>query len=157
MDEIYENHGVRFSYPANWEVSEQGQPGELSITVSSPHTAFWTLSLFLEGPDPEGIMEAVLDAFREEYDELDIYEVKATLCDQEALARDIEFVCLELLNSAWARVIRTTDYTLLVLYQANDEELDEAGAIMEEITRSLSCEGLPEDLEYPADLDDEDL
>lgn len=147
MDEIYENLGVRFSYPAHWEITEEEQPGQFSVTASSPHTAFWTLTLFFDGPDPESVMETVLDAFREEYDELDIYSAQAVLCDQEALARDIEFVCLELLNSAWARVIRTTDYTILVWYQSDDKELEDNGVAMQEITRSLSCEGLPVDEE----------
>lgn len=137
MDETYSGHGVQFSYPATWEISEQRQPGEVSITVSSPGTAFWNLTLFFDEPDPESIIEATLDAFREEYDELDIYPATAAVCRRPAVARDLEFVCLELLNSAWVRAFRAPEFSALVLYQATDAELHEILPVMEGITQSL--------------------
>lgn len=139
-EEVFSAHGVRFMYPRDWEFSEQSRAGELSVTVSSPGTSFWTLSLFFDRPDPRSIMEAVLDAFRDEYSELDVYPAEVRLCGRKTLARDIDFVCLELLNSAWARVFRTRDFTALVLYQAHDRELEETGEVLERITRSLECE-----------------
>ena len=137
MTETFAAHGVRFQYPPEWEVSEQQNGDELSITVSSPQTSFWTLTLFHDCPDPETIMEAVLAAFREEYAELDIYESHVRVCDLPTVAFDIEFVCLELLNSAWARVFSMDECTALILYQAYDEELAETGELLELITRSL--------------------
>lgn len=137
MEQIYSGHGVQFTYPETWEISEQRQPGEVSITVTSPVTAFWTLSLFFDSPDPESIIDAVLEAFREEYEELDVYPAEASICKQPTCARDIEFVCLELLNSAWVRAFQSSDYSVLVLFQANDNDLGETLATMEGITSSL--------------------
>ncbi len=137
MDQIYAGHGIEFKYPGEWQLNVDEQLDEVSITVSSAQTSFWSLSLFLDRPAPEEIMEAVLDAFREEYDELDFYPAKARLCRRPTLARDIEFVCLELLNSAWARVFRGPRATVLVLYQANDREIEENGSVLEAMTRSL--------------------
>lgn len=141
MDREFVNHGIRFQYPSEWELSEQSKPGEVSISVSSPRTAFWTVSLFYDRPEPQEIIETVLAAFHEEYDELDDYPARARLCQHKTVARDIEFVCLELLNSAWARSFRTEDYTVLVLYQASDVDLEETLPAMEAITRSLKCTG----------------
>jgi hypothetical protein len=141
LDETFAAHGVRFAYPSEWELSEQNRDGELSITVSSPHTSFWTLSLFFDRPEPADIIEAVLDAFRDEYSELDVYPSQVKLCHRQTVARDIEFVCLELLNSAWARAFQTEEFTALVLYQAYDAELIETGDVLERITRSLECDG----------------
>jgi hypothetical protein len=140
MDGEFANHGVRFKHPPDWEVTEQAKPGEMSITVSSPRTAFWTLTMFYDRPEPQEIIDTVLAAFHEEYDEMDDYPARARLCNHKTIARDIEFVCLELLNSAWARCFSTEDYTVLVLYQTNDLDLEETLPVMEAITKSLTCE-----------------
>ena len=141
MDREFVNYGIRFQYPADWELTEQAKTGEVSVTVSSPHTAFWIVTLFYDRPEPQEIIETVLAAFHEEYDEMDDYPARVRLCQHKTVARDIEFVCLELLNSAWARSFRTEDYTVLVLYQASDVDLDETQPVMEAITRSLKCNG----------------
>lgn len=139
MQEIYSGHGVRFRYPDDWDVTEQRQEDQITITVSSPGTSFWSVSVFPDGPEPDELVEAALDAFREEYPELDIYPASAKLCDRRAVAKNIEFVCLELLNSAWLRSIRTPQSTLLVLYQGTDAELEETQPELERMTRSLEC------------------
>jgi hypothetical protein len=141
MHQTYAAHGVQFRYPDDWELSEQREGRQVSITVSSAATSFWTLSLFPDRPDPADIVEAVLDAFREEYEEMDIYPSRARLCQQPTISRDIDFVCLELLNSACVRAFRTSDLTVLVLYQGTERELAESGPIFEGITKSLACEG----------------
>lgn len=139
LSETFSNHGVRFDYPGDWEISEQARDGERSVTVSSPGTAFWSLSLYFDKPDPEEVMETALAAFREEYPELDAYPGRDRVCDQQTLAQDIEFVCWDLLNSAWVRVFRTEEFTALVLYQGNDRELESCGEILTRMTRSLTC------------------
>jgi hypothetical protein len=143
MDTTYQSHGVKFRYPRDWELSEQQEGEQISITVSSPLTAFWTLTLFLDRPDPGDIVAAALDAFHEEYAELDDYPSKTRLCKRPTVARDIDFVCLELLNSASIRAFRARDFTVLVLFQFTEGERDETGPILERITRSLSCSGEP--------------
>lgn len=140
-DELYDANGVRFRYPAWWELDEQTESNEVSITVSSPGTAFWSLMLLLEAPPPEHVIESVVDAYREEYHEIDIYPVDAMLCHRSNVARDLEFVCLELINSAYLRAFRTGRFTALILYQGTDAELEASKHILEEISASLECEG----------------
>ena len=140
--EIYAKHGIQFEYPREWEVNEQQRPGELSITVSSPETAFWNLILFCDRPDPELILETVIETFEDEYDELDVYRVQSKVCGQEALSRDIEFVCLELLNTARIRIFQTDAATVLVLCQANDSELEFSDPLFNRIAESLEIDDL---------------
>jgi hypothetical protein len=130
---------VQFRYPGGWELSEQREGDQIAITVSSPDTAFWTVTLFASRPDPDDVVAAALDAFHAEYDELDDYPSNVRLCKRPTVARDIDFVCLELLNSAGIRAFRAGDFTVLVLYQFTEAERDETGPILEQITRSLSC------------------
>lgn len=139
MQEIYSGHGVRFRYPDTWEVGEQHQDDQITITTSSPGTSFWSITIIPESPDPDELIEAALDAFREEYPEMDVYAAKAKLCDRPAAAKNVEFVCLELLNTAWLRSIRTPQFTILLLYQGTDAELEETESVLEQMTRSLEC------------------
>ncbi|HTI50884.1 MAG TPA: hypothetical protein VL475_08035 [Planctomycetaceae bacterium] len=143
MSQLYSKHGLQFRYPPGWEVSEQREEGQVSITVSSPHTSFWTVTLLTDRPEPEDIVAAVLDAFEEEYEELDVYPSKARIGRRPTAARDIDFVCLELLNVARVRAFRTPDFTVMVLYQGTDGEFAESGPILERITKSLTFSSEP--------------
>src|SRR5262249_18850353 len=89
-------------------------------------------------PDVEETVEAVLMAFAEEYEDLDVYPSKARLCRRPTVARDLDFVCLELLNVARVRAIRTPKFTVLVLYQGNDAEFPEMEPLLEQISGSLA-------------------
>jgi hypothetical protein len=143
LEARYHAHGVQFRYPDHWELSDQRERDQISITVSSPETAFWTVTLFRSRPDPKDVIAAALDAFRDEYKELDDYPSSARLCKRPTVSRDVDFVCLELLNSAGIRAVRAPDFTVLVLYQFTEAERDETGPILERITRSLSCRANP--------------
>lgn len=139
MDATYQFHGVKFRYPREWEITEQQTDEQLSITVSSPLTAFWTLSLFPDCPEPEDVVDTVLEAFQEEYTEMDDYPSKERVGKRPTIARDIDFVCLDVLNLARVRAFRTGGFTALVLFQLTEAEQDETGPLLEMITRSLAC------------------
>lgn len=136
----YSAHGVHFNYPADWGLQEQSQGNEHLITVSSPETSFWSLGLFFDSPSPEHVVQTVLRALEDDYPEIDIYESQDVLLDQPAVSRDVEFVCMELLNSAWIRAFQTPHFTALLMYQSTDHELEGAEPILEAITRSLECD-----------------
>jgi hypothetical protein len=146
MQGNYDSNGVRFRFPEHWELHEDRSDDQLSITVSSPETSFWTLSLFFNPLQEDELMETALDAFRKEYQELDIYPVTETICDRESVARDLEFVCLELINSAFLRTFQTDHFTALILYQGTDIELEMTRKQLENISLSLQCEG--DELEF---------
>ena len=53
MNRVYESHGVRFEYPKDWILHEQAGHDEVSITVNSPETSFWSLTLLFHRPEPD--------------------------------------------------------------------------------------------------------
>lgn len=147
LSQSYDDFGIRFRFPENWDVQEQPSPGGVMISVNSPGTSFWSVLLEYDGPEPRDVLQAALNVFREEYAELDSYPVETTLCRRESLGQDVEFVCLDLLNTACLRTFRTRQFTVLVLYQGCDEEFEETRAVLEAMTGSLECDGdepLPE-------------
>jgi hypothetical protein len=141
MDETYKGHGIRFRYPAAWQIVEQEDDESTSITVASPDTSFWSVSLIPEGPSPEQVIASAVEAFREEYDEVDVYPSEETMGDRPGAALDVDFVCFELINSAFLRSFQTDRLTVLVLYQGFDGELAETRPLLEAISASLALEG----------------
>jgi hypothetical protein len=141
MEEIYEGHGIRFRYPAYWELTEQEDDEATSITVASPDTSFWSISLFREGPTPHQVLDSAVEAFQEEYAEADVYPSTARIGDRAGVARDVDFVCFELINSAFIRSFQTAHYTVLVLYPGFDAELETTRPLLEAISASLAFAG----------------
>jgi len=139
--ETYEGHGVRFQYPGFWELSEERGEGEVTLTVNSGETSFWSLSLYQESPDPKELIETALETYEEIYNEIDIYPADAQLCQRETVARDIDFVYLELINGVRLRAFRTGAFTALLIYQGTDFELKETLPLLEGISKSLTCDG----------------
>ncbi len=141
-------HGVRFEYPPDWELSEQESDQSFTVFADSEETSYWQLSLFFDHPSPGDVMESALEAYREEYEELDIYPAAAIhdeseeafsgMSPREEIACEIEFVSLEMINSGSLRSFRNDLCTALVLYQGTDRELDETRSILERMTDSLS-------------------
>jgi hypothetical protein len=141
MEEIYEGHGIRFRYPAFWELTEQEDDEATSITVSSPETSFWSISLFRDGLSPLQVLDSALEAFREEYNEVDVYPSTVQVGQRTGVGRDVDFVCFELINSAFLRAFQTERFTVLVLYQGFDGELETTRPLLEAISTSLAFEG----------------
>jgi hypothetical protein len=141
MEEIYEGHGISFRYPVYWELTEQVDDEAISITVASPETSFWSISLFQDGPSPQEVLESAVEALQEEYAEADIYPSTARIGKRVGVARDVDFVCFELINSAFLRAFQTERFTVLVLYQGFDGELETTRPLLEAISTSLAFAG----------------
>ncbi len=140
LNEVYRGYGVRFRYPPYWELSEEKSEHQVSFTVSSTETSFWSLTLFFERPRSSDLIESAVEVFRNEYDECDVYPTESVVCRKKSVARDAEFICLELVNSAYLRAFETSQFTALMLYQGTDAELQKTKETLEEISASLECD-----------------
>jgi hypothetical protein len=152
MPPRYNRHGISLNYPRHWELTEQQEPGQVTITIHSPGTSFLTVCLFADRPEPADVAEAALEAFREEYPELDIYRVRGRVGRRPAVCWDVEFLCLEMTNYARVRVFRAPRFTALLLFQGTDTELESTGPVFEKIARGVRCPPFGAD---PAADDDE--
>lgn len=140
MDRLYRKAGIQFRYPQDWQLSEEGGTSEFSVTVNGEGTSFWSITLLRDRPSPEHVLDAAVDAFRDDYPEVDVYPTMTEIAHRPAFARDIEFVCLEMLNSAFLRAFQSAQYTVFVFYQTTDTELDEVAPIFEAISDSVHCD-----------------
>lgn len=149
MDRVFEGHGIRFEYPDDWILHEQSSPEEITLTVQSPDSSFWSVTLILDRPDPRRVIETILETFREEYSEIDVYPSDVRLGDQPTESCELDFVCHDLIGSAFLRAAVAPDFTLLVLYQGADLELDDTQPLLEKINNSLTwdADDLPDVLD----------
>jgi len=138
MSTLYQTDGLKFAYPSDWQVSEEHQPDGLSVMVSSGGTAFCSFMLMPDRPAVAKVLKTALEAFSESYDEIDSEAVECRLASRPARGFDVDFYCLELLNSAWLRAFRTGRYTVFMMFQSGFDEPD-AREIFDEICQSLDC------------------
>ncbi|QDT97448.1 hypothetical protein [Gimesia aquarii] len=145
---LFQEYGISFEYPDDWELSKEVNEtnGEIQVSVSGGDSSFWMISLFLAEISAEELLDRALEVFQDEYDELDIYKKKVKLAGKDCLGRDIEFVCSELINSAFLRTFEAELFTAFVLYQGTDQDLQRSLKDLEAISESLDC--------FDSDFDD---
>jgi hypothetical protein len=140
MLQEYCRGGVSFRYPSSWDVSEEGTEGQRTITLQTAGASFWSLTIFADRTDPERIVQSVLQAFRDDYEDVDVYPMQDTILEQPTAAADLDFVYLDLVNSAVIRAFQTETASALVIYQGTDHELAVLKEQFDAVTQSLAFE-----------------
>ena len=138
MTKTYQGEGIGFDYPHDWEISEDHDDSLVCITVSDGGTAFWTITLLFDRPQPKLSLQETIASF-EDYDDVETEHLEAEIAGQTALACDVRFACYDLLNSAFIRAFRTGRFTAVVLFQATDDELSIQEPLFAAICQSLDC------------------
>ena len=146
MFSVYDKSGLHLAYPGNWTLeetlattSDEDEP-TVQLTISSPNTAFWTLACFNGQHDLTGIVEQVVSALLAEYPDLECTPLKETIGGQELTGQEVNFICLDLTNTAQVRACHRDGTTLLLFSQSEDRELEKVGPVLEAITMSLLSE-----------------
>jgi hypothetical protein len=143
MPAVFDKLGIRFLYPENWTLETGPDLEEEGVTVYSPDGGFWSLVVREGRPDPLKMADLALQALRAEYEQLDSEEVEETVEGQDLIGYDVNFYCLDLTNTGQIRVFRRADRTYLLLWQAEDRDLDRAEPVFYAMTRSLLLNGQP--------------
>ena len=139
MPARFDNLGISFQYPENWQLDEaEIRAGQSAVTVFSPGGAFWSVALHT-GPaaDPAKMARAALDAMRKEYEELDAAPAKESIAGFDLEGYDLNFFCLDLTNTACIRSLRVAGTTYTIFFQAEDREYDEISPVFSAMTLTL--------------------
>ncbi|MEM6656393.1 MAG: hypothetical protein AAF596_11345, partial [Planctomycetota bacterium] len=100
MPAQYDKSGIRFAYPDNWDLIEgDGDPASgdetlVEVTVRSPATAFWSLTVYPGHRDAAPMLEQVLQAMQAEYPDLEHETFDTAIGDAELTGVELHFVCL---------------------------------------------------------------
>lgn len=133
----YQKHGLRFEYPAEWQLSEETQEATVNIHLQTPGLAFWTLTLMPTTAGVEDVVDAAVAAFEEEYEQVDRYDRSVEFDGIRTAGCDLDFVCLDLVNSASVRAIAFAESTALILFQGEDREWSDLREQFEAVTSSV--------------------
>lgn len=135
---VYSRFGIQFQYPENWQLWEDQTEGwPFSVSLQSPATAFWSLTLYRKLLPPETVAAEVLAAMRDEYQDLDVSPSRLRTSQGTGTAFDLNFYCLDLLIAGCLQVFDYKDHTFVVLTQAEDREFETAQLVLRAITESL--------------------
>ncbi len=143
MFSVYDKSGLHLAYPENWTLEETSDTSaseeepKVQLTISSPNTAFWTLALFRGLHDLPGIVEQVIGALLAEYPDLEQSPIEESIAGQTLVGQEVNFMCLDLTNTARVRACHRDGTTLLLFSQSEDRELERVGPVLEAITMSL--------------------
>jgi hypothetical protein len=138
MPAVYQQFGVRFLYPENWEVlDEETADWPRTVTLQSRETGFWTLQVYPPDQDARKAVQAVVESIREVYPDLEVLPAKETIADSEAKGVDIAFFYLDLLVEAKIRCVKSPSGVILWHYQAESRELDTVEPVFRAIATSL--------------------
>ncbi len=137
MTAVFENGRIRFLYPENWKMAEEGSADTPTVTIQSPNSGFWTLLMYTEEYDPDELTHEVVAAMDEEYEALESNPFTLTLGDIELPGYEMYFSCLDLVVSAKTVALRHHDLTLVILWQAESRDFDELELVFQAITQSM--------------------
>jgi hypothetical protein len=136
---IYDDHGIRFEYPFDWELDVTDDGPRSTVTVQSPGgLAFALVTVDDDRPAPAGLADEALAALKEEYPTLDAFPALETIDGHKAVGHDVEFVSLDLNNAGVIRAFQTPRRTIFLLAQWSDDlEGEEAEQPLRALRRSL--------------------
>ncbi len=133
----FHHHGIRFLYPTNWSVEEEGYlEGKHSVTAYSPTGAFWTVSLHPRHAEPQGMVEAAVTAMRQEYDSLEWEPYVRSVGDWELVGAEMNFFYLDLVCVSRVQAVRTDRGTFVFFCQAADRDFETLDRVFQALTAS---------------------
>jgi hypothetical protein len=137
MSNEFNQWGVQFKYPDNWELQEEAAEGIHAVTLNCPEGGFWTLSIYDGQIDIEKIVETALEAIKQEYEGVESERSELNYDDTIVAAAEARFYCLDLTNTVCVRAAQSDLATYVVFYQDEDRQFDRNRESFEAVTKSL--------------------
>ena len=135
---VYDDRGIRFEYPANWDLEVTDEGTITTVSIQSPGgLAFALVTVDDSRPAPAEVADLALQAMCEEYPTLDAVPALETINGYNAVGHDVEFISLDMTNACATRCFRTPRRTVLVFGQWSDLETEDSSAIIQSVRRSL--------------------
>ena len=140
MTAVFEQSGIRFLYPENWELDNRDDTGSpWSVSVHSPSGAFWSITVYDGAANLHELCDATLQAVEEDYQQSS-FEYTGTqeqIAGQTTTGYDIRFFFLDFLISAQIHTFHLAGQCCVVLYQGEDRDFEQLEQVFQAITYSL--------------------
>ena len=135
---IYDDHGIRFEYPPDWDLDVTEEDARTTVAIQSPGgLAFAMVTVDEDRPAPAEMVDEAVAAMRDEYPSLEILPAIEEIDGHKAVGHDIEFFSLDMLNGCAIRSFRTKHRTILVFGQWSEADDDADGDAAEALMRAM--------------------
>ncbi len=126
MTGYFQEFGLRFVYPLDWDLDVNDEETQVTVTISAPDgPAFVLIRADTERPEPSSLAAEALAAMCGEYEGVESTAVEEMMAGYPAVGHDLDFLSLDMPNTCSIRSFRTKRRT--VLYFAQWSDLDETG------------------------------
>lgn len=136
----FEKDGISFQYPDNWRLTREDTESGWTVSVDSPDNAFFVLTLDQEMREVGLVAQTALEALQSEFPDLEVEDALESLAGQPALGHNIYFFSFDLTNTCCTRAFYAGAGTVLIMWQANDLELEQVDPVFQAIRASLRVE-----------------
>ncbi len=138
MPATYDRSGIKFLYPDNWVLSDQGDT-ELprAISLEEPDGAMWSAHLYPAEYDPDLLVKDTVVALEETYPDLEITPTAKDFDHHDGTAVDAIFFCLDFLVRVKLQTIQTEGFQVLLWYQAEDREFEKHEPVFHAVSTSM--------------------
>jgi hypothetical protein len=137
MPGVFEKFGIKFLYPENWQVTEEGAADEWpkTVTVQSPGDAFLSIYVYEGGVNLRELVHEAVEAMRAEYQDLEEEEVLQP--DDADYGYNLDFYCLDLVVTTQIRGALLPGLAVVWQCQAESREFEECAMVFRAITTTL--------------------
>lgn len=138
MPATYDRSGIKFLYPDNWVLSDQGDT-ELprAISLEEPDGAMWSAHLYPADHDPDLLVKDTVVALEETYPDLEITPATKNFEQLEGTAVDAIFFCLDFLVRVKLQTLQTEGFQILLWYQSEDRDFEKHEPIFHAVSTSM--------------------
>lgn len=134
----YDHHGLSFQFPENWKLDEETvEDGSPSVWLYPPGGGFWSVTMYGSDVDAQWATQQTLDTMRGEYPDLDVDSRVETIAGQKLAGYEMNFVCLDMVNTARVLCLEDDRGTLVILEQAEDQDWENLADVYTAVTTSL--------------------
>jgi len=140
----YNHHGIYFVYPENWTLEENDiKTTGGSVSIANEHGAFWSLTKYPFGTNPDDIIQEAVETMQSEYTNIEWDRFEKIVLDKLVVGFEMTFFYLDLMNLATVLCFEQEEQTFAVFWQTGnqlivcDSETVPVEKVMEAITHSL--------------------
>ena len=135
---IYDDNGIRFEYPFEWEIEVSDDGPRNTVTIQSPEgPAFALVAVDTSRPEPSELADEALATLRLEYPQLETSPTAEPIEGHPSVGHDIEFFSLDMLNTCVIRCAQTPRRTIFVMTQWSDFEQKDIEDVLASIRSSI--------------------
>ncbi|TWU26525.1 hypothetical protein Pla52o_03780 [Novipirellula galeiformis] len=137
MPATFDDFGVRFLYPDNWQAVVDEVDGGNSVTLQLPSGGFCSILRDQTQDSNEQIVDQIRDAIIVDYNEVETELLKIEPFFDAGLALDLKFYYLDLLIISRTIVTRIAGQRFVIQLQAESRDFDANEPVFAAILKQL--------------------